>query len=97
MRSHEYFSGEPVIYRATKQSRRPGPRARNVAALTHGDNYSYTVNKYWVVDETAGRERLIIRTRRGKRRTIRPDDPNLRPATWWERLLYNGRFPSAED
>lgn len=95
--THEYSAGEQVVYQATKQSQRPGPRARNIDALTHGDYYSYTVDKYWIVAQTHGQDGLIVRTRRGKRRTIPTDDPKLRPATWWERIIYSKRFPSPEE
>jgi len=34
-------------------------------------------------------------TRRGKHHIVDADDPNLRAASWWERLLFRDRFPQA--
>ena len=64
--------------------------------MTHGDYYSYTVDKYWIVTQIRGDDGLIVRTRRGKERAIPTRDPNLRPATWWEKIIYSKRFPSAD-
>lgn len=89
----EFKPGDPVIYRLTKHSRCPGPRARGVAPSAHGDDYKYLVDKYWVVDQVRDDGLLVIRTRRGKTRTIRQDDGNLRPPKWWEAFLYRSYFP----
>jgi hypothetical protein len=37
---------------------------------------------------------LLLRTRRGKTRILRSDDPNLRSPAWWESLIYGVYFPS---
>lgn len=88
--------GDAVIYRVTKHSPCPGPRARQVSPSPHGDDYTYQVDKFWLVDRVLEDGRLVIRTRRGKTRVIRPDDVNLRPASWWELLLYRNYFPANE-
>lgn len=85
--------GEPVIYRASKVSTGPGPRARNVYAAPGGDTYTYVVEKFWVVADVRGDGKLLLRTRRGKEHLVEPNDPKLRRPHWWERLLYRGRFP----
>jgi hypothetical protein len=58
----------------------------------NGEEYSYCVDKFWGV---AGLEngQVVLITRRGKQHTVDPDDPNLRPARWWERFLFRDRFP----
>ncbi|WP_437228872.1 hypothetical protein SH661x_001130 [Planctomicrobium sp. SH661] len=85
--------GDPVIYRMTKHSQCPGPRAKSVAPSPNGDEYKYQVDKFWVVEKVLEDGQVQLRTRRGKTRTIRQDDQNLRPPAWWEVLLYRNYFP----
>ena len=89
-----YQPGDCVVFTATKHSDHPGPRAEKVQPEAHGEGYSYDVKKYWVVTEIRSDGTIAAATRRGKRRLVRPDDPRLRPARWWERLLYRSRFPN---
>ena len=88
--------GDRVVYRKTKFSPSPGPRAKAVSPAVHGDLYSYVVEKYWVVTETLPDGRLRLRTRRGKEHVVAADDPNLRPARWWEKWFHRDRFRPAE-
>jgi hypothetical protein len=87
-----YQPGDRVIYVAEKHSQHPGPRAEAVQPETHGEGYSYRVKKYWVVLEVQS-DALIVRTRRGKQRSVSTSDPRLRPARWWEKFLLSSRFP----
>lgn len=89
--------GDPVVYRATKHSAHPGPRARSISAERNGEGYSYVVEKFWIVAETLGDGQLILRTRRGKTHQLQSNDPRLRAATWWERLWYRSRFPRLDE
>lgn len=89
----EFKTGDPVVYRKTKYSSHPGPRARNVSPSRHGDAYAYCVDKLWLVVKLKSPDRIEVITRRGKRRELSVEDPNLRPATWLDRLRYWGRFP----
>ncbi len=91
-----YHTGDRVIYVAEKHSGHPGPRAEAIQPETHGEGYWYQVKKFWTVLEVLPDGRLKILTRRGKQRQVAPDDPRLRPARWWEKLLYGSRFPSPE-
>lgn len=88
-----YQVGDLVIYRKTKHGLRPGPRAHDVSPAEAGDEYTYLVDKFWIV-VVANAGMLTLRTRRGKQHVVSAADPNLRPAHWWERLLNRGRFPS---
>lgn len=92
--NRDYRPGDWVVFRKPKCSSVPGRRARHVFPAQHGEEYFYEVEKYWVVEEVAG-DHLIVRTRRGKRHLLEPDDNRLRRATLWERLLHKGRFPTA--
>jgi len=87
--------GDWVIYRVTKHSRQPGPRAKGVAPTPRGDDYTYVVDKFWVVDEVR-EDTLLLRTRRGKTHEIAQNDPLLRRARFWERWLFGGKFPQDE-
>jgi hypothetical protein len=86
--------GTKVIYRKTKYSRRPGPRAASITPARHGDSYAYVVEKYWLVVARKSPDEIIVQTRRGKRLTLNTNDVNLRAASFLDRLLYGRRFPS---
>ena len=88
-----YRLGDPVVFTANKHSAHPGPRAEKVQPEPHGEGYSYDVKKFWLITEIRSDGTIAAITRRGKRRLVRRDDPRLRPARWWERLLYRSRFP----
>ncbi|MEM7453223.1 MAG: hypothetical protein AAF456_02600 [Planctomycetota bacterium] len=89
--------GSPVIYCKTKFSPDPGPRAKNISPSRSGDSYGYCVEKQWLVVEKTTAGTVIVKTRRGKRIEIDENDPNLRAATWFDRLRYIGRFPRLSD
>jgi hypothetical protein len=85
-------TGDWMIYRKTKFSTHPGPRAQNVLPAENGDEYAYTVDKFWIVAEVRPDGSLLLKTRRGKEHVVRPNDPSLRKANWWERWRYRSRF-----
>jgi hypothetical protein len=89
----QFKPGDFVIYRKQKYSVHPGPHARDVCPAPAGDTYSYHVDKFWTVLRVQADRHLVICTRRGKQHTVAADDPALRRATWWERLLFRHRFP----
>ncbi len=86
--------GECVIYRKSKFSTHPGLRACCVWATPNGDLYSYYVEKYYRVIAVEPGNKVIVLTRRGRRRTLSADDPTLRRPRWWQRLLFRHRFPA---
>ena len=92
MLQRKFKKGDLVIYRKTKHSASPGPRAQKVEPAPHGEDYSYLVEKFWVVAE-ADEETVLLRTRRGKEHRLSANNPNLRHARWWERWFYRNRFP----
>jgi hypothetical protein len=85
--------GDCVIYRKPKFSVRPGPHAKDIHPAPHGDYYSYCVSKFYRVISVLPDHHILVCTRRGRQRTLAEDDPALRRAHWWERLLLGGRFP----
>lgn len=91
----EYQVGDWVIYRKTKHSPAPGPRAVNVSPAIGGEDYAYQVDKYWVVVEVRP-DHLILGTRTGKRNKVKLTDPNLRHASFWEKWRCRRRFPEME-
>jgi hypothetical protein len=92
----KYQQGDPVVVCISKFSTDPGPRARDVHPAPAGETYSYLVDKYWRILDIRDDGTLLLATRRGKRHTISPDDPRVRPARWWERWFLNDRFPSLD-
>jgi hypothetical protein len=97
MKTGTLEAGDWVIYRKTKHSEHPGPRASNVSPARFGESYSYTVDKYWVVQEVLPDGSLRLRTRRGKEHIVAADDPRLRRANLLQRLLYRSRFEAVEN
>ena len=91
--SAPFRPGDVVVYRKQKSSVHPGLHARDIQPAPHGDFYSYWVDKFWRVVAVQPDNTLVVRTRKGKQHTIAADDPNLRRAHWWERLLFRHRFP----
>lgn len=96
MQHHAFQTGDLVIYTLPKQGPTPGPRARSVHPSRKGDDYSYLVDKFWMVAEVLPENKLRLVTRRGKSRVISADDPLLHKAGWWQRFRNRGRFPVPE-
>ncbi|WP_286764887.1 MULTISPECIES: hypothetical protein [Rhodopirellula] len=94
--ANQFQRNDWVIYRKQKSSVSPGPRASEVHAAGKGNSYRYVVEKYWVVEEVLDNDRLKICTRRGKRHLVDANDPSMRKARWWERLLYRSRFEAID-
>lgn len=86
--------GEAVIYRLSKQSPHPGPRAHAVRPNLEGESYSYSVDKLWVVREVRPDGQLLLQTRRGKQHLVNAADDQLRRPSLWDRWVHRGRFPS---
>lgn len=90
--SKVYHPGDWVVYRKTKRSIRPGPRARHITPARCGEEYVYEVKKFYVVERVEPGH-VIVRTRKGRRHRIAIRDPGLRRAHWWERFWFRHRFP----
>ncbi len=88
-----YKAGDWVIYRTSKCTAHPGPRAMQVSAAPNGELYSYDVEKFWVVVGLNSEGVVVLQTRRGKQHAVEASTPRLRHASWWERLVYRSRFP----
>jgi len=87
-----YRTGDWIIYRKSKRSQNPGPRAEDIQPAGGGENYSYIVEKYWIVKEVKEDNQLLLQTRRGKTHLMPTDDPSIRKANWWQRFRYRQRF-----
>jgi hypothetical protein len=94
MEHRDFQPGDWVIYRKTKFSTHPGPRAQNVSPASSGEQYAYTVDKFWIVVQVLAGNELLVQTRRGKSHRVSARDPDLHRAAWWERLYYRRRFAS---
>jgi len=90
----DFEPGDFLIYRKSKASPRPGPRARNIQAAENGDDYYYEVDKFWTLSGVLDDGRLVAQTRRGKQVCLAPTDERLRRAGLIERIRYRQRFPS---
>ena len=88
--------GDWIVYCKTKFSQHPGERARNVKPTAHGDEYCYTVDKYWIIESMTSGGQVCLRTPGGKRHVVTADDPHLRRPSLWERIWYRSRFLAAE-
>jgi hypothetical protein len=65
-----------------------------VSPAPNGDSYSYCVDKCYRVMSVRPHGMVVVRTRRGRQRTLAADDPALRRARRWERFLFGWRFPT---
>ena len=90
-----YAANSPVVYRMTKHSTKPGPRAQDIDPAPGGESYAYQVEKYWLVEDVLPDNQLVLVTRSGKRHIVSVADDKLRPATLWERLILKSRFPQS--
>ncbi len=90
-----YAPGDWVIYRKSKRSATPSPRAQEIYADSKGEKYSYVVEKYWIIERVLEGDRLLLRTRRGKLVELNALDVNLRHANFIERFIHRHRFRNA--
>lgn len=89
-----FHIGDPVIYSIQKHTAHPGPRAKEIRPQPKGEYYDYAVDKFWTVVEVYDDGSLQVVTRRGKTHLVHADDPHLRRANFWERIIHKNRFPS---
>jgi hypothetical protein len=92
MKQQRFNPGDSVVYRKSKQTTNPGPRAQSIRAARKGDHYSYCVDKFWVVRQVLGNGKLLVETRRGKVHVLDVNDPNLRRPSLLQRIRYRDRF-----
>ncbi len=91
-----YHPGDWVIYRKTKHSPKPGRRAQGVMPARNGDEYTYTVDKFWIVMEVRDDGSLVLKTRRGKQHVLPADLPNLHRTNLLQRWWYRSSFESVQ-
>ncbi|REJ68842.1 MAG: hypothetical protein DWQ31_06540 [Planctomycetota bacterium] len=94
MKVPAYKPGDWVVYRKPKRSTRPGPRAKSVHPARRGEEYTYVVDKFWLVVD-ALEDEIVVQTRRGKRHVLAAASSNLRRAGWWDLLVNRHRFPQS--
>ena len=92
----QYQPGDWVVFRKTKFGVRPTDRAVEVTPCPNGDGYTYQVDKFWVVERLLQDGRVVVRTRRGKRHEIDPEDRCFRHASLWDRIWNRDRFSETE-
>ena len=91
--ARQFLPDDCVIYRKQKLSARPGPNAQDIHPAPNGDTYTYSVLKFYRVVAVQPDHTIVVRTRRGRQRTLAAADEAMRLAHWWERLLFASRFP----
>lgn len=89
----QFKPGDPVVYRKTKHSLRPGPRASEIWPQPHGEGYTYQVEKFWRVREVRDDGKVIVYTRGGKQHAFDPADFNLHKPGWLKYLIWRHKFP----
>lgn len=93
MMAAKYRLGEKVVFKSTRYSVCPSPRAKNIIAAPNGEAYEYEVDKYWIVIEADQPDSVLLQTRTGTTHRLASDDVRLRKATWWERIIHHHWFP----
>ena len=96
MANSRFKPGDRVIFRKQKESHSPGPRAKRTSPAAKGDTYVYVVDKFWLVKSVDEQGHVQVMTRRGKAHIVNCDDPHLRTAKWWEKLIFASRFPDPD-
>ena len=92
-RSPNFRVGSLIVYRAEKASSHPEAKAFDIHPSPHGELYYYSIADYLRVIGELADGRIISVDRDNIRHQFRPDDANLRRATWMERFLFRRRFP----
>jgi hypothetical protein len=89
----QFKLGMLVVYLIQRHSTSPESNAKGVYAAPHGDDYSYYVEEYARVAAVLPEGNLIIHTNTGAQYTLPAEEPMLRRAGWWERLMLRKNFP----
>lgn len=90
----QFRVGDPIVYHKPKRSVSPGPRARQIYPLEHGEHYHYVVDKFWKVFSIKGDGTIEVVTRTGKKHVLPVSDPNLHKAYPFQLFLNRKRFPN---
>ena len=88
-----FSAGDKIIYHKPKSSFCPGPRARQVYPLEHGEAYHYVVDKFWKIDKVNDDGTLDVVTRTGKKNRLMASDPNISKVHLLQHFFYRKRFP----
>lgn len=89
----QFRVGDYIVYHKPKSSVCPGPRAKQVFPLAHGEMYHYVVDKFWTVSSVNEDGTIEVVTRTGKRHILKANDQNIRKAHPLQQMLYRKRFP----
>jgi hypothetical protein len=93
----QFRVGDPIVYHKPKCSFSPGPRAKQVYPLEHGEAYHYVVDKFWKVARVNNDGTLDVVTRTGKQHRLEASDPNISKAHLFQHFLYRKRFPKISE
>ena len=96
MRRH-YEINTLVVLLTQRYSPTPSPHAKGLYATPCGDDYSYYLEVYARVVAVLPEGKILVGTKTGEQYTLRNDEPSLRRASWWERLLFKKQFPPRTD
>ncbi|MCX6179497.1 MAG: hypothetical protein NT163_09080 [Chlorobiales bacterium] len=88
----QFRAGDMIVYHKPKSSFCPGPRAKQVYPLEHGEEYHYVVDKFWKVAKVNNDGTLEVVTRTGKKHRLEVSDPNISKARLFQHFLYRKRF-----
>ncbi|EAT59548.1 hypothetical protein [Chlorobium ferrooxidans] len=89
----QFKVGDYIVYHKPKCSFSPGPRAKQIYPLEHGEEYHYVVDKFWKVVSVNNDGSLDVVTRTGKQHRLNTGDPNISKARILHHFLYRKRFP----
>ena len=88
----QFRVGDKIVYHKPKSSFCPGPTAKQVYPLEHGEEYHYVVDKFWKVACVNDDGALDVVTRTGKKHRLEASDPNIKKARLLQYFLYRKRF-----
>lgn len=88
----KYKYGDKLIYHKPKHSSNPSLNAKDLKPSEHGEEYDYTIKKYWIfLQEVDGYCTCLTPT--FKLNYIKVTDVHLRKANIFEQIFFKRRFP----
>lgn len=96
MNRRRFKPGDRVVYRKPKRSSSPGSRAQNISPSRFGEDYTYVVEKHWIVVAATG-DKITVQTRTGKQHELDANSGCLRHARLWDILFHHRRFPDKSE
>lgn len=92
----KFKKGDWVVYRKQKRGAIPTKRAINIHPFEKGEQYSYQIEKFWVVQDVLPDDKVILCTIKGNKKTVNTKDPGLYKASLLQRFFLRNKYRNIE-